>query len=296
MAATNGTAVPRAGLTLAIIGCGTMGSAILSRVMESCAKSVAAGEKARISHFIATVSSQTSAEALQTRFSKFGDSFKVSRDNVASMQAADIVMLGCKPYMAETVLKVAGVREALQGKLIISVLVGSPVEKLAAFIDSTAPISDFCIKRVMLNIAAEFGESMAVIETTSMPDYMEEESDWIFRQVGVTAPVAPELFDIAGILAGPASAYLSVAFDGILDGAVSQGLKRADARKMLTQSLVSLTKLLENGEHPAVLRERYSSPKGTTIAGLLSLEEDRVRYAFSKAVVESSKRSVEIGQ
>lgn len=273
-----------------------MGSPILSGVMESCARSLAADEKPRISNFIGTVSSQASADGLQKRFSKFGDSFRVSQDNVSSMQEADIVLLACKPYMAEKVLSAMGVREALKGKLIVSVLVGSPVEKLAAFIDPTASVTDFHIKRVMLNIAAEFGQSMAVIETTSMPDYMEEESDWIFRQVGVTAPVAPELFDIAGIIAGPASAFLSVAFDGILDGAVSQGLKRADARNMLTQSLVSLTALLENGEHPAVLREKYSSPKGTTIAGLLSLEEDRVRYAFSKAVIESSKRSVEIGK
>jgi pyrroline-5-carboxylate reductase len=45
-----------------------------------------------------------------------------------------------------------------------------------------------------------------------------------------------------------------------------------------------------------VLREKFSSPKGTTIDGLLSLEEDRVRYAFSKATIATSKRSQEIGK
>ncbi len=92
------------------------------------------------------------------------------------------------------------------------------------------------------------------------------------------------------MLAGASAALLSIAFDGMLDGVVSQGLRRADAKKILTQSLFSMAKLLET-EHPAVLREKFSSPKGTTIAGLLSLEEDRARYAFSKAVIATSKRS-----
>jgi pyrroline-5-carboxylate reductase len=215
------------------------------------------------------------------------------------MREADIVLLAFKPYMVDLVLRAKGVREALAGKLVISVLVGSPPKKLEAAIfhagerrEDEAP---FYIKRAMLNIAAEFRESMTVIEKTSMPQEYEDVTDWIFLQLGKIAPVAPDLFDIGGVIAGAAGALLSVAFDGMLDGAVSQGLKRADAKKMLTQSLFSMAKLLEI-EHPAVLREKFSSPKGTTIAGLLSLEEDRVRYAFSKAVIASSKRSQEIGE
>ncbi|TVY83410.1 Pyrroline-5-carboxylate reductase [Lachnellula suecica] len=289
------------GKTLAIIGCGTMGSAILSGVLESCAKSREAGESPRIAHFIATVQSQGSAQGLKTRFTKYGDALEVLQaDNVSAMRKADVVLLACKPYMANTVLKEAGVREALEGKLVLSVLVGSPAEMLEAAIFHAGPRRKdeavFYIKRVMLNIAADLGQSMSVIETTSMPDEYEEISDWIFLQVGKTAPVTPELFDVGGVLAGVSGALFTVAFDGILDGAVKQGLKRADAKKMLTQSLFSIASLLESGEHPAVLREKFSSPRGTTIEGLLSLEQDGVRYAFSKAVIASSKRSEEIGK
>jgi pyrroline-5-carboxylate reductase len=277
-----------------------MGSAILAGVMESCVLSKAAGEEPRISKFIATVNSPGSADALRQRFAKYKGWLQVlEKDNISGMKEADIVMLACKPYMAETVLSQDGVFESLRGKLVISVLVGSPVEKLERIIygQNIPPTEkEIFLKRVMLNIAAEYGESMSVIEETSFSVEMEEVSDWMFLQVGKIAPVAPNLFDIGGLIAGASSAYLSLAFDGILDGAVSEGLKRADAKKMLTQSLISLAKLLENGEHPAVLREKYSSPKGTTIAGLLSLEEDRVRYAFSKAIITGSKRSQAIGQ
>jgi pyrroline-5-carboxylate reductase len=278
-----------------------MGSAILSGVLESCAKSKAAGEKPRIAHFIATVQSQGSAQGLKTRFAKYGDVLEVLQaDNVSAMRKADIVMLACKPYLANTVLKADGVRAALAGKLVISVLVGSPVAKLEAAIYHAGPRRDdeaeFYIKRVMPNIAADLGQSMSVMEATSMPDEYEDMADWIFLQVGKTANVAPGLFDVGGVLAGATGAFFTVAFDGILDGAVKQGLKRADAKKILTQSLFSVATLLESGEHPAELREKFSSPRGTTIEGLLSLEEDRVRHGFSKAVIASSKRSEEIGK
>lgn len=97
-------------------------------------------------------------------------------------------------------------------------------------------------------------------------------------------------------MAGASGALLSIAFDGMLDGAVKEGLKRADAKKILTQALFSLATLLESGEHPAVLREKFSSPKGTTIDGLVSLEEDRARWAFGRAVVAATRRSKEIGE
>jgi pyrroline-5-carboxylate reductase len=215
------------------------------------------------------------------------------------MKEADIVLLAFKPYMIDPVLKQPGVWGALAGKLVISVLVGSPSAKLETAIynenPNSKPEQPIYIKRAMLNIAAEFRESMTVIETTNMPQEYEEITNWIFLQLGKIAPVAPDLFDIGGVLAGASGALLSVAFDGMLDGAVKQGLKRADAKKILTQSLFSMAKLLET-EHPAVLREKFSSPKGTTIDGLLSLEEDRVRYAYSKAVIATTKRSLEIGK
>ncbi|PMD53645.1 pyrroline-5-carboxylate reductase [Hyaloscypha bicolor E] len=285
-----------------------MGAAILSGVLESCSRAQANGEEPKISRFIATVNSEGSADALQRRFEAYADRFDVRRgENVTAMREADIVLLAFKPYMVDLVLRQPGVREALAGKLIISVLVGSPPAKLEEAIFNRDSDFDWgeiprkeqgkplYIKRAMLNIAAEFRESMTVIETTNMPRQYEEITEWIFLQLGKIQPVAPDLFDIGGVLAGASGALLSVAFDGMLDGAVKQGLKRADAKKILTQSLFSMAKLLEN-EHPAVLRERFSSPKGTTIDGLLSLEEDRARYAFSKAVIASTKRSLEIGK
>lgn len=272
-----------------------MGSAILAGVLNSCAKTQEIDADPRFTKFIGCVNSKGSAEALKSRFQKYSDRLTVlQQDNIRGMKEADVVLLGCKPYMAEKVLTAPGVREALEGKLVISVLVGSPVEKLQkfAFGENYVHSTQHCyMVRAMLNIAAEFGESMTVIETIDMPENLLELTNWIFCQLGKTAPVTPDLFDIGGVLAGPSGVFLSVALDGVLDGAVSQGLKRGQARTMLTQSLIGLAKLLEEGNTGDMLREKFSSPRGTTIEGLLSLEEDKVRYAFSKAIIKSTHRS-----
>jgi pyrroline-5-carboxylate reductase len=250
-----------------------MGSAILSRVLDSCAKTQLAGAEPRITKFIACVNSEGSSEKLRSRFRKYSDRLTVLvKENVRGMKEADIVMLGCKPYMVEEVLGQAGVLKALHAKLLISFLVGTPLEKIMnSIFGSGSRSADIYAVRAMMNIAAEFGESMTVIEDVPLPGDYSDITNWIFTQLGKIALVASNLFDIGGVLAGPSGVFLSVALDGILDGAVSQGIKRAEAKKMLTQSLIGLAKLLENGDSPDALREKFSSPRGTTIEGLISL-------------------------
>jgi pyrroline-5-carboxylate reductase len=289
---------------LMLVGVGTMGTAILDGVLDSCAETRAGGTQPRFTRFIACVNSDGSVSRLKThlrqRFENKPQSeikFVVqvlAQENVTGMKQADVVILACKPYLVNTVLGEEGVSHALRDKLVISVIVGTPTEKLVAAIDGKEGHEwpgKYHIIRVMLNIAAEFRESMSVIEITDLPgDYMEI-TNWLFSQLGKTTPVAPDLYDVGGVLAGTTGVFLSVALDGILDGAVSQGIKRAEGRKIVTQTLLSLARLLENGDTPDALREKFSSPRGTTIEGLMSLEEDGVRSAYTKAVIKATKRS-----
>ncbi len=272
-----------------------MGATILSRLLASCTKALEKGEEPRISHFIATVNSEASADKLSARFTS--DRVEVIwGDNVKAMKDGDLVLLAFKPYMIDLVLKKPGVREALAGKLVISVLVGSPTRKFEEAVPPRSGDEAYFLQRAMPNPSAEFGEAMTIVEVLpDMPQEHQEMTTWIFSQCGKISLQPPELYDIGGVVSGVSVALLSVAFDGMLDGAVNQGLKRGDAKKILSQALFSMAKLLEE-EHPAVLREKFSSPKGTTIDGILSLEEDRVRFAFSKAVIAASKRSHEIGK
>ncbi|KAL3420500.1 pyrroline-5-carboxylate reductase [Phlyctema vagabunda] len=289
----------KSGLTLAIIGCGTMCTSILDGIITSTIKTENEGKEPSISSFIGTVISQSSVDRLNKRFP---ERLKVIQgDNVAAMEKADIIMLGCKPYMVEAVLGAQGVKEALTGKFLISVLVGTTPDKMDKCIyPSREDSAEMCyIRRAIPNLAASLGESATVVQDTGcraekhpLPERYQAVMDFIFTSIGKIHIVAEDIFDIAGILSGPGAVYASLALDGMLDGGVQQGLKRVEGKKILAQALKGLAAILEDGGHPAVLRENASSPRGVTIEGLLSLEEDRVRHAYSKAVIRATERSL----
>ncbi|POS87213.1 hypothetical protein EPUL_002256, partial [Erysiphe pulchra] len=305
------------GLTLTVIGCGTIGTALLGRIMEACERARDHGNEPPFNRFFATVSSEESRYNLLNRFSDYQSHFRVyCGENDLWMDTADVVILAFKPSMVEHILCQRGVRDALAGKLVISVIVGTPQKRLIDAISKSIPsevmekrsslYSEISytptdkppyLKRAMMNIAAEYGQSITVVETSPLAETnigFEKITQWVFEQCGKISFVSPETFDIGGVLSAASGALLSVALDGILDGAVSQGLARAQAKEIVSQTLISLATLLENGAHPAILREDFSIPQGTTIAGLMSLEEDRARWAFSKATIVSSERSKDI--
>ncbi|KAI0998547.1 hypothetical protein K3495_g9649 [Podosphaera aphanis] len=307
------------GLSLSIIGCGNMGSAILSRVMEACERARDKGCEPPFHRFFATVKSENSCYNLLSRFSAYQTRFRAyCGENDLWIDASDVIILAFKSDLIESVLSQKGVRDALAGKLVISVLVGAPQQRLIdAISKSESSAADEkrssvysnityipsdkppYIKRAMMNIAAEYGQSITVIESTQSVDKNESYENitrWIFEQCGRTSFISPETFDIGGMLSGASGALLSVALDGLLDGAVAQGLKRSQAKEIVTQSLVSLATLLENGVHPAVLRENFSCPQGMTIAGLMSLEENHARWAFTKAAIATTERSKQLGR
>lgn len=278
-------------LTIAV---GNMGTAILAGVLKACHQERSAGVEPTIGKVNACVKSDASVQRLRDRFKEDAFRLHVAKENVDPVKVADIVLLACKPYMVDEVLGEKGMAEAIKGKLVISVIVGTPQAKLYAAMG--ASLGHCYIVRAMLNIAAGLGESMTVLEITNVPLDLWAITNWIFLKLGKTTAIPPDLYDVGGVLAGMSGVLISVALDGILDAAVNQGIKRPEARKIMAQSLVGLARLLEEGHTPDQLREKTSSPKGTTIEGLMSLEEDRVRYAYTKAINKATKRSQDIAK
>ncbi len=281
---------------------GKMGTAVLSGILAN--RNTAA--PAPITKFIACVQSPSSAERLQKAFHAHLDHVTVlQNDNLGAFQAADIILLACKPYMADAVLGAPGVRNALRGKFLISVLAGSSPSKLDGILDRSAEgrpgpraqEEGRCyIARATPNMAASLGSSMTIIEATEppLPQKLRDVATWIFEQVGAVRYVAPEVFDCGSALTGAGIAFMTIAVDGLLDGAVAEGMKRVEAREMLAETLRGMADLLAAGEHPAVLRESISSPRGTTIRGLLALEAGNVRSSFSRAIIDATDRAREM--
>ncbi|SZF03286.1 unnamed protein product [Blumeria hordei] len=305
------------GMTISVIGCGALGSAILSRLMDACENMRKKSNEAPFDRFFATVSCEESRSSLLSRFSEHQTRFRAyCGENDLWMDAADIVVLAFRPCMIDKILSQKGVRDALAGKLVISLLDETPRRRLenAISISESSAIGEKrsslyssityvpnekppYLKCVTVGKAVEHGKAVTVIETPPIVganETFEKMTRWIFNQCGKTIETVPENFGIGSVLSAASAVSLSVAVDGILDAAVSQGLERAQAREIVGQSLISLGTLLQNNIRPSDLREEACRPQGSTMAGLISLEEDRARWAFCKAIITDSERSKQI--
>ncbi|GFF50577.1 pyrroline-5-carboxylate reductase [Aspergillus udagawae] len=283
--------------TLAFIGCGNMGSAILSGLLDATRSTTDSNgnASAKISRYIVSTKSAASAQRLRDEFRE--DDCRVSikhMHNLLAMQEADIVLLACKPYLAEEVLSEPGVREALAGKLVVSIMAGKTPEAIEKYIYGDSPAdtidSKAIIVRAMPNVAARLRQSMTIIEIhNSLSSDLTDTLTWIFEQIGKVKFLATDLFDIGSMLVGSSIAVLTVPLDGILDGCVAEGIRRADALEMAAQNLIGMAGLLREGVHPAILRESISSPRGCTIQGLLTVEKEGVRGACAQAMINGAR-------
>ena len=201
------------------------------------------------------------------------DSFDISNKNI---------ILAVKPNNLEEV----GSKLEGTANVLYSVLAGTPIEKIQTHIKSKA------IVRAMPNLAASLQASMT---TLTGDETYKEEALKIFGAIGEALWLGSEKeLDIATALAGSGPAYLALIAEALTDGAVKQGLKRADATKITEGLFSGFAKLLQT-THPALLKDGVMSPGGTTAAGYAAMEEAGVRNGCMQAIEAAYKRAKELG-
>ncbi|KAJ5984873.1 hypothetical protein N7522_012069 [Penicillium canescens] len=290
---------------LGIVGCGQMGTSILSGILN--------GEVERrqedqpgwtVNHIFISVQSASSVDRLRNLLSQHLPRVTIYQsDNLATVRNSHVVILGCKPALMHTILSETGMREALESKILISILAGMDTKStqdaiLANGNPAEHPESQVHVVRAMPNIAAREGASITVVASPAHESDRDavRVTQWLFNHVGKTQEIPESQFDLIGSLAGCTSAMFTVAIDGLLDQCVAGGFKRSEGLQVITQTLLGLAKLLEAGNHPAALREEVSSPGGSTIQGLLELERQGVRSAFASALGAAGERARELGR
>ncbi len=214
------------------------------------------------------------------------------------------MLLACKPQMVRDLLGVEGMREALKAKLLISILAGVPVSQIEEVLYGSVGDKDpeeegRCrIVRVMPNTASLVRESMTVIATSTppLPPHSNALVTWMFSRIGRVVHLPPSLMDASTALCGSGPAFMALVLEAIADGAVAMGLPRAEAQLMAAQTMRGTAGLVLNGEHPALVREKVSTPGGCTIGGLLVLEEGRVRGTVARAVREATVVASQLGR
>lgn len=251
--------------------------------------------------FVACVRRPESARKLRATFQEHASRVSVVQGaNVAAARQADVVLLACKPYLAREVLSEAGMAAALEGKLLISILAGvteAQIESTLAAANGGAAVA--CrVVRAMPNTASLIRESMTVIGISDPPldpDTMGLVT-WIFKRIGDVVYLPPSTMDVCTALCGSGPAFFALMLEAAIDGAVAMGLPRAEAQRMAAQTMKGAAGLVLNGDHPALLRDKVSTPGGCTIGGLLVLEEGRVRGTVARAVREATVVASQLGK
>jgi pyrroline-5-carboxylate reductase len=259
-------------MTVAIIGAGVMGETLLSGLIRAGRRTddLLVGEKRR-----------ERADELEERYGVAVVS------NIDAAQKADTVVLVVKPQdMSDLLAELSGV--VRPGQLVVSLAAGITT----AFIEARLP-EGVAVVRVMPNTPALVDEGMAAISRGSHCDESHlAEAESLMASTGRVIQVPERQQDAVTAISGSGPAYLFFVVESMIEAGVHLGLPRGTASELVVQTVVGSAKLLrETGEHPTVLRERVTSPGGTTAAALRELEDHKVRAAFLTAVEAARDRS-----
>lgn len=192
---------------------------------------------------------------------------------------ADTLIMACKPYQIESVLKECG--SLFEGKTLVSVAAGWDFAKYSSLLNS----SKTGIQFVMPNTPAMVGKGVFLFEkTNSLGTEERKEIISLFKTMGLVEELPSELMGIGGAVTGCGPAFVDLMIEAYADAAVKYGVPRASAYKLVSKTIAGSASLCyESGEHPGVLKDAVCSPNGTTIRGVAALEE----YGFRNACIKS---------
>ena len=220
---------------------------------------------------------------------------KKAENNSQVAKFTDILVLAVKPWMVEKVMQEIAESLKRDGKplpLIISIAAGVKLQKLEAMSADEIPVI-----RAMPNTPAQVGKgACAFCRGTFALDEHAEQAAEIFRSVGIAVEVPETSMDAVTALSGSGPAYIYLMIEALIDGGVRAGLPRDVASKLAVQTVAGAAHMVsETGMHPAQLRDMVTTPAGTTIEAIASLEHSGLRAALIDAISKAAQRSKELG-
>jgi pyrroline-5-carboxylate reductase len=204
----------------------------------------------------------------------------------------EVIVLAVKPQILDQVLRdISG--DVSREKLVVSVAAGVPI---AAIERRLRP--PMRIVRAMPNTPATVAAgatALALGEHATDADLATART--IFDSVGLTVVLEESQLDAVTGLSGSGPAYLFLIIEALADAGVKVGLSRRASLQLAAQTVLGSAKLLiESGQHPGMLKDGVTSPGGTAIAGLHTLEAGGLRNVLMNAVEAATRRSRELGE
>jgi len=233
------------------------------------------------------------AEINPKRQDELGRKFPNVRVVASAAEAAEwgeVVILAIKPQQAEGVLVL--IEPAITtDKLVISIMAGITSSKIEANLTPGCRVI-----RAMPNTPALIGAGATAVcagRKASADDL--DLARQIFALIGVAVSVDEKLMDAVTGLSGSGPAYVFTFIEALSDAGVKNGLPREVATQLAAQTVLGAARMVvETGEHPTLLKEKVTSPGGTTIAGLHALEIGSFRGIVMNAVEAACNKSKEL--
>lgn len=272
-------------MNIGFIGSGQMAQALAAGISTSRA------ELGQATHFFISDPNQEAVEAFKQRVDKSAKTTQ-SENNLAVIADSSIVIVAVKPQYIDSAL--SGTESAFESdvsKILVSVAAGVTIHELKRFtcaerIVRAMPNTPCLIGRGAIGYAANDG--LSVDENRQVLE--------LLSSVGIVHEVSEENIDAVTGLSGSGPAYVFTFIESLADGGVLNGLPRATALSLALETVIGAAELVrQTGEHTSVLKDRVTSPGGTTIAGLKALEETGFRDSVISAVSSATERSIELG-
>ena len=264
-------------LTIAIVGVGKLGEALLSGLLRSGRPAAQLVAAERHPDRAAQISALYGVEVAAP---------------VEAVAQADVVLLAVKPQDMRVALReLAGSLRA--DTLVVSMAAGVTT----AVVESELP-ADTHVVRVMTNTPVFVDEAMSAVSggTHATEEHLQLVVE-LLTPVGRVVRVPESQLDAVTALSGSGPAYFFYLVEAMIDAGILLGLPRALAAELIVQTAVGSAKMLqESGEHPVVLREAVMSPAGTTISAIRVMEDHGVRAAMLAALEAARDRSRELAQ
>ncbi len=266
------------GVTLAFIGSGNMGEAMIHGLLK---QKMLAPEQ-----IIAADPREAHLEELVGRYG-----VQSTTNNLEAATRADILVLSVKPQVLDHVLpEVRG--GARTCSLVLSIVAGAPIKMIA---DGLANAN---VVRVMPNTPARIGQGISVwTATAEVPGQQREQARGLLRALGEEIYVEDEDYlNMATALSGTGPAYVFLFMEAMIDAGVHMGFSRHVAEKLVLQTVRgSVEYAAQTGLHPAVLRNEVTSPGGTSAEAIYHLEKGSLRTVVARAIWAAYRRSVGLG-
>jgi len=262
---------------IALLGAGKMGGILLQAFLK---QNLFAPEQIH-----ATVGHAERALALSTQWG-----VDVTTNNLEAARKSDLILLGVKPLQVLSLIE--EIRPALNPK---KTLISFAASVKTRSIEEAVGM-EIGVIRAMPNTPSALGAGAAALCRGRFvsPEQMEL-AERIFETVGRTVTVDEKHMDAVTGLSGSGPAYIYIIIEALAEAGVKVGLPRDIATELAAQTTFGAAKMvLETGYHPAMLKDAVTTPAGSTIDGIMALEEGGLRVTLIKAVMRATERAKQL--